>query len=751
MDNLRERVNSALRFTPRNIYPILTNLHLRPNFVKYGGFSYKKESLKEDGKKAYQHVFVDLTKGEQREMFDHTHLAQMLGDKLGETFDPENLPIQIERVTDWNGLVFSMPDMSRWMYDGKAIVRLNGPLPKGSVLSPDKKKAVYVENGNLFFVKLPSMETIQITSDGTEDRGYGIRYQGSSGYIADKLAGNVKPAGVLWSPDSTKFFTYLLDFSQVEDYTLVQSVPEGKTCVRPVVHNYKYALPGDEHVAEAQFLLFDLASGEMKEVQVPRTNMSFGAPINDRMSMLTWSLEGNMAACYVMNRGCTKADIYMIDPATAEARLLFTEESDTFLFFDHHRILNSASPLTEDFGAKTFVISEQMGKLFWLSERDGQFDIFSYDIESGDCERVTEGDCCVRQLLHLDADKHLLYYSASGREPGVNLYQRYLYRADLDSGEIKLMCYEKGDHNAYFAPEGAYFVASISAFDNPPAHRIFDITDGQAIGTICSCDVSRLENMGFSYPIPVCEKGADGVTDVYGVMYLPNKFDPTKKYAVTEYCYGGNQLARAPKNFPETLETLGFSPAFSDMGFVTVIIDGRGTPLRGKAYHDYGYNNMGDCAGLSDRAAVLENLCKRYSFLDRERCGVWGHSGGGFATLHALCKHPDLYKVGVSTGGNHSQEIYSAEWSERYMGKFDRELWEAQNAEYLVENLQGKLLLIHGELDDNVHPASTMRVVDALIKADKDFDMLIMPNMHHTLREHDYYCRKVLEYFANNL
>ncbi|MBQ2690774.1 MAG: prolyl oligopeptidase family serine peptidase [Clostridia bacterium] len=751
MDQIRERIDHALRFTPERIAPIIANVNFRPHFVKYGCFLYERESFNDDNKKVKTYTFVDLTKGEQRALFDQAHLAQLLGEKTGEEYDPDNLPLIPERVTNGGAFVFTLKDKSRFMYDGKNIARLNPALPKNAVVSPDKKKAVYEKDGDLYLLALPSMLETRLTEGGTADRGYGIRYQGSSGYIADRLAGIEKPTGIRWSPDSTKFFTYLLDFSQIPDYTLVQSVPEGGKAVRPVVHTYKYALPGDEHVAEAQFLMYDMATSEMKEIAVPKTNLSFGAPINDRLSMIEWSDEGNIAACYVMNRGCTKAEIYTIDTATLETKLLFTEESDTFLFFDHHHILNAGSPMQEDFSAKTFVISEKMGKLMWMSERDGQFDLFDYDLEDGKCRRLTDGDCCVRQMLHLDEEKHILYFSASGRETGVNIYQRYIYNVDLDSLEVKLMCYEKGDHNAFFAPEGAYFAASISSFDNAPAHRIFDITDGMAIGTLCTADVSRLEDMGFTYPIPFKAKGDDGVTDIYGVMYMPNQFDPTKKYPVTEYYYGGNQTTRAPQTFAETIDNLGFTPCFSAMNFITVVIDGRGTPLRGKAFHDYGYNNMGDCAGLKDHVAVIRQLCEKYPFIDPDRIGVWGHSGGGFATLHCLVDHPELYKVGVSTGGNHSQEIYSAEWSERYMGKFDRELWEAQNAEYNVDKLEGKLLLIHGELDDNVHPASTMRVVDALIKADKDFDMLIMPNLHHTMRHHDYYRRRVLEYFAKNL
>lgn len=750
MEKYNDAIKSALRFTPERLEKLVSNVNFKPYFVKYGAFVYKRESFLEDGKKIGRFNFVDLTCGEMRELFDHEHLAQLLREVTGGEFDADNLPITPVRVTKLNAFVFSLADKSRYMYDGKALAKVIPALPKGSVISPDGQKAVYVEDGDLYFVKLPGMETIQITHDGLEDAGYGIRYQGSSGYIADKLAGNIKDAGVLWSPDSTRFFTYKLDFSKVPDYALVQSVPEGDKPCRPVLHTYKYALPGDEEVATAQYYMFDLNDGEMKRLDIPKTNMSFGAPINGRISSICWSEEGNIGATYVMNRGCTKADVYLINAETAETRLLFTESADTFLFFDHHRILNAAAN-HEDFAAKTFVISEKLGKLFWMSERDGWFDIYDYDLEDGACRKLTESDCTVRQMLHLDDEKNILYFSASGRERNVNIYQRYIYSVDLDSLEIKIMSHEKGDHNAFFAPEGVYFTASISAYDNPPANRIFDITDGSAIGTLCSADVTRLEEIGFTYPIPFCEKGADGETDIYGVMFLPRDFDAKKKYPVTEYYYGGNQTTRAPQTFAETLNTNGFTPCFSDMGFITVIIDGRGTPLRGKAFHDYGYNNMGDCAGLKDHVAVLEALCVRYAFIDRERIGVWGHSGGGFAALHCLVDHPEMYKVGVSTGGNHAQEIYSAEWSERYMGQFEPELWAKQNAEYNVGNLEGKLLLIHGELDDNVHPASTMRVVDALIKADKDFDMLIMPNMHHTLRESDYYRRKILEYFAENL
>ncbi len=751
MEKYREKIKSALRFTPERMERIITNAHFRPYFAVDNGFVYVKESFNKKDSKIKTYTVYDAAKNEERPLFDHEKFAALLSAKTGVKQDPADISINVEKVYENNSVEFSLNNGARYLYAKGVIEELNPALPKGAVVSPDKTKAIAEIGGNLFLIKLPSMERVQLTEDGSDNSGYGIRYPGSSGFIRDLLAGVKAPAGVVWSPDSSRFMTYFMDISAVGDLTLVQSVPQGPKPVRPVVFKYKYALPGDRHVPMAMFYIYDLNEMQLKRVDATVSYAEFGMPLTPRVSMGGWSLEGNIAACYVMNREFTRADIFIIDPATGAAKKLFTESADTFLFFDTHHQLNAGGPETEDFSSRVFVISEKLGKLYWLSERAGQFDIYEYDLETAECRKLTQTDCCVRQLLHLDDEKRRLYFSASGREAKVNIYQRYIYYVDLETGKIVLLSGENGDHNAFFPENGDFFACGVSAYDEPPTNRVFNCDDGKPRCILCDADVSRLENIGFSYPIPFAEKGSDGLTEVYGVMFLPNDFDPQKKYPVIEYCYGGNQTTRVPQNFPETLNDNGFTPCFSDAGFVTVIVDGRGTPLRGKVFHDYCYNNMGDCAGLGDRAAAIKALCKKYPFLDGDRVGVWGHSGGGFATLHAMVDHPELYKVGVSTGGNHSQEIYNSIWSERYMGPYNTGDWEAQNAEYNVDRLEGKLLLIHGELDDNVHPASTLRVVDALIKADKDFDMLIMPNMHHTLREHDYYRRKIIEYFLENL
>ncbi len=745
--DIRNRIEKALAFAPDRLSKQVANAVFHPYFVKQGGFAYKNESFNDNGEKCVQYVFADIANGRQHELFDHRHLAQLLSSELRKSVAPDKIAISPERVTAWGGFVFAA-EGSRFLYDGKALARLSGAMPRGAVLSPDKTRYVYEELGNLFLAKVGSEQRFRLTLDGTEEKGYGIPFQGSSGYIRDYIAGQPHATPVIWSPDGKHFLTYRLDIENVEEYYLLHSAP-GKELARPLLYSYKYALPGDEHVPLAAFYICNIETGELTPLDIPPTHMSFSAPIGQRVSMLGWSLEGNLAACYAVNRDFTAAQVYIVDRASGESRLLFTEESETFLFFDSFRSLNSSSPDTEDFAARTLVISEKLGKLFWLSERAGDFAVYAYDLDSGECDRLTDSGC-VRQLLHLDDERNLLYFSASNKEPGVNPYRRYIYVCDLDSGEIKLLSREKGDHNAFFPPEGGYFLCSISAYDEPQTTKAFDM-EGEPLGTICHCDAGRLEEMGMTYPIPFCEKGADGHTDIYGVMFLPNGFDGSKKYPVAEYYYGGNQTVRQPVTFSDTLDTGGFSHCFSAAGFITVIVDGRGTPHRGKAFHDHCYNNMGACAGIDDHEAVLKALCARYPFMDADRIGVWGHSGGGFAALHCMTDKPGLYKVAVSTGGNHQQELYSAEWSERYMGAFDFALWGQQNAGNALENLQGKLLLIHGELDDNVHPASTMRIVKRLIELDKDFDMLIMPDLHHTLRESDYYRRRVLEYFARNL
>lgn len=752
MSNIKDQAEKALRFKPENLAEMAANVDFRPYFVSRETLIYAKEGFDTGGKKIKRFTAVGVRTGKQHELFDHTLLAKLLKEKTGSVFDPDCLPLQPEKLDNQGGFFFSLKDLSYWHFDGATLEMLSPALPANTSISPDRTKAVYEKEGNLFLIELPSMKSAQLTFDGTKDRGYGVRNQGASGFIADQLSGNAFPVGIRWSPDSSRFFTYLLDFTGVLDLTLVQSVPEGSRAVRPVSYTYKYAMPGDERLPTAQYLLYDFKKRAMLQIDVPKSNITIYGPISRRQSTIEWSDEGSYGLCYIMNRSFTRADIYVIDPETCSSHLLFSECSDSFLFFDDHHSLNTEpNELFSVPAARSFVTCERLGLLFWLSERDGIFDIFSYSLADGSCKKLTRSDCCVRQLLYVDAERRLMYFSASGRESGVNPYQRCIYSVGLDDLEIRLLSREKGDHCVFFPPDGAYFTTSVSAFDDPPVHKLCSVPDGSAISTICQADVSRLENAGYLYPLPLCEKGADGITDIYGVMFMPKDFDPAEKYPVAEFYYGGNQCTRAPQNFSQTLNTPSLAPCFSELGFITVIIDGRGTPLRGKAFHDYCYNNIGSCAGLEDHVAVLHHLCERYAFIDPDRIGVWGHSGGGFATVHCMVDHPELYKVGVSTGGNHCQEIYGVEWSERFMGIFDRALWEKQNAEHNVSRLQGKLLLMCGELDDNVHPANTMRIVDALIKANKDFELLIFPNLHHALRQSNYYCRKVLEFFLKNL
>ncbi|MCL2498286.1 MAG: S9 family peptidase, partial [Symbiobacteriaceae bacterium] len=299
-----------------------------------------------------------------------------------------------------------------------------------------------------------------------------------------------------------------------------------------------------------------------------------------------------------------------------------------------------------------------------------------------------------------------------------------------------------------FSPTGESYVDVLTESDLPPVATLHHLPKSTSYPLV-TCDIGRLEAIGYTQPQRFHLKGADGSSDIYGIILMPTVAQG-EKLRLVEYIYGGNQTAVVPHTFYSVLQS-GFIQSLAALGLAVIVIDGRGTPLRGKSFHDHCYQNQGACAGIEDHVAVIRQLAQLYPQLDCSQIGVWGHSGGGFATLHCMVKYPDLYAYGLSSGGNHAQEIYTSHWSERYMGTFDPQIWDAQRAEHLVANLTGKLFLLHGEMDDNVHPASTMRIVDALIKADKDFEFLIMPNLHHALRPSPYYRRKILEFFNRHL
>jgi len=383
------------------------------------------------------------------------------------------------------------------------------------------------------------------------------------------------------------------------------------------------------------------------------------------------------------------------------------------------------------------------------SQRDGWGHLYLFDGATGAVRsHITQGPWVVRDLLALDEKARTVLFTATAREPGSDPYYRKLYRAGLDGSGLRLLTPEEADHQVTLSPSGRYVVDRYSRVDLAPRTVLRDARDGHVLRTLEDADVSRLLATGWRWPERFHVKAADGTTDIYGVMYRPSTFDSTRRYPVLDEVYPGPQAIQSPTGFTPG----GDARALAELGFVVVNIDGRGTPYRSKAFHDYQYGKLELGGGLEDHVAGLRQLAERRPYLDLGRVGVYGHSGGGFMSARAMMLYPEFYKVAVSSAGNHDQRGYISLWGETYMGLPVEHRYDAQSNASLVKNLKGKLLLAFGDLDDNVQPALTVQLIDALEKANRDYDLLLVPNANHAFSlTSTYFMRRRWDYFVTHL
>ncbi len=392
-------------------------------------------------------------------------------------------------------------------------------------------------------------------------------------------------------------------------------------------------------------------------------------------------------------------------------------------------------------------------EVIWYSERDGWGHLYLYDLTTGRLKnRITEGAWAVQQLRHVDPENRVLYFTAGGRD-GSDPYFEHFYRVDMDGSDLRLLTPEDAHHTVTMAPSGRFFIDSYSTPTTPPVTVVRD-TEGRVVETLEKADISALVAHGWKAPIPFTVKARDGQTDLYGLMYTPSNFDASKRYPVLNYLYPGPQSG--------SVGTRSFVAARSDkqavaeLGFVVVELDAMGTPGRSKAFHDAYYGNMGD-NGLPDQVAAIRELGRRHPWMDLDRVGIWGHSGGGFASAAGILRYPDFYKVAVSGAGNHDNRTYEDDWGEKWQGLLTTNpdgttSYDNQANQLLVDNLKGKLLIGHGTLDGNVPPNNTLVLVDALVKANKDFDLLLFPNGGHGFGAGStYWMRRRWDYFVEHL
>jgi dipeptidyl-peptidase-4 len=601
--------------------------------------------------------------------------------------------------------------------------RPNNP-DANAIVSPDGRKAVFIRNWNLWLRDIPTGKEIQLTSDGVENFGYATDNAG--------WRKSDRPV-VLWSPDSKKIATYQQDQRNVSDMYLVTT-----NVGAPRLQAWKYPLPGDP-IITIHRVIIETETPRVIRLQVPpdprRGTLCDDIACSGSFDDNEWTSDSNSLAFVSSSRDHKSAKLRVADADTGMVREIMEEKVATQYESGQGEINWRYLPATNE--------------VLWYSERDDWGHLYLYDTNGKMKSQITRGNFVVTRLLKVDAATRTLYFEANGREQGRDPYFSHFYSIGMDGKNLKLLTPEDGNHQIALSPDGKYFVDNFSKPDVPHVSVLRDMS-GKLVLNLEKTDISRLQAAGWKPATPVTVKSRDAKWDLYGLMFTPTNLDPNRKYPVVNYIYPGPQGGG--------VGTRSFGPSRSDhqalaeLGFIVVVIDGTCNPDRSKSFHDVCYGNMADNT-LEDQIAGLRQLAAKYPYMDLDKVGVWGHSGGGFATAMAMFKFPDFYKVGISESGNHDNRNYEDDWGERYIGLLSGNNYELQATQTYAKNLKGKLLLVHGGLDDNVPPYNTYLVVDALVKANKDFDLIILPNERHGYRGQagTYMMRRRWDYFVKNL
>lgn len=592
-----------------------------------------------------------------------------------------------------------------------------------AVVSPDGKKAAYIKNFNLWMREIATGKEVQLTSDGAENFGY----------ATDNAGWTHSDRAVLrWSPDSKKIATFQQDERAVSDMYLVTT-----NVGAPKLEKWKYPLPGDP-IITIHRVIIETETPRVIRLQMPpdarRSSLCDDISCGDGFTDTEWSADSSKLAFVSTTRDHKQANLRVADADTGAVTDIYEEKVRTQYESGQGGVNWRYLPATNEF--------------IWYSEKDDWGHIYLFGMDGRLKNQITKGNFVVTQIAKVDDKNRVIYFNANGRETGRDPYFSHLYSVGFDGRNLKLLTPEDGNHTVSFSPDGKYFIDNFSKPDMPQTVVLRDVT-GKQIAAVEKTDISRLTATGWKPPMPITVKSRDNKWDLYGLMFTPTTLDQTKKYPVVNYIYPGPQGGGVgTRNFGTARND---NQALAELGFVVIVIDGTCNPDRSKSFHDACYGNMADNT-LEDQISGIKQLAQKYSYIDATRVGVWGHSGGGFATAAAMFRYPDFYKVGISESGNHDNRNYEDDWGERYIGLLAGNNYESQANQIAAKNLKGKLLLAHGGMDDNVPPYNTYLVVDALVKANKDFDLLIFPNARHGYAGDSFYMmRRRWDYFVEHL
>lgn len=673
-------------------------------------------------------VIVDPVRGSRRLAFDNSRLAAALSVAADTSYDPAKLPFRSYRFLRNESAIGFAIGKRNYQCDLASYQCTKGDTvgtepPDYAVRSPDDQWAATVRKGNLWIRRIAAPhDSVQLTTDGEAEFGYGLALPDQPAPDPD-----ARRPQLAWSPDSRRIAIVKIDDRGVAKFPVYSS-----TAVVPKLFQYPAPVPSDTTVPTFEIHLIDVAAKTNVLVKgVKPTADVFGWTATD---MIQWGPKSDRIYFVSPKRANKGVTLMTADAATGTTRTLFADSTATF-------IENASGVATGNWRA----IGDD--DIFWWSERDGWGHLYRYDANGRLKNRVTSGPWLVDRVKHIDPVAKQIYFSAFGRDAN-QPYFAHTLRVGFDGSGLVDLTPEPGLHFTSFVPSGKYFVDVLTRPDLPGVTTLRSNLDGKKLLDVETADPSEMLKLGWTPPRPFTVKARDGVTDLYGFLYLPTHLDTTKRYPVIVHIYPGPQIGTLV-NFGYQLS--GERQGLAELGFAVVEVNALGTPGRSKAFHDAYYGNMGD-NGIADQIAATKQLAARYRFMDLDRVGIYGHSGGGFSSTGAILRFPDFFKVAVSGSGNHDNRSYRFDWGEKYQGPFKKDSttgkdnFESQANYLLAGNLKGHLLLMHGDMDTNVHPTQTLRLVDALIKAGKDFDMLIVPDAGHGLPP--YTIKKRWDYFV---
>ena len=758
----------AERFSAKRIGQMVFSTSVRPVWFRNGD-KYLYAWKTSDGT---QYYIADPKAGKTEPVFDMDKLAMQITEIMRDPFDAKHLPISNISIDPENDGILKFDIKStkektdttgkstgekltyhfRYEIAGKKLTYDTADkkekYPDWANVSPDGLTGVYMKNSNLFYMDTlnlrkaaedPKDSTLvehRITSDGYKDFCYGINnYSGNTETDTTK---RVFPSELVWSPDSRHIAVMRWDMAPLKDFWVINSL----TQPRPTLETYKYQMPG-EPGPKGHLYVFSTSDWTSRQVKinafkdqdlimqpdVRTTDDQF-----DEFYSSRWLGDDNGFYLTRMSRDLKRMDICYVGVDSDSTRTVISERMNTYVESRQTRLLDGGR------------------KMIHWSERNGWANLYLYNADGTLIRNLTEGAYHVDDVLAVNEKEGYVLFRACGKEKGENPYQMHVYRVSLQGGEPKMLDIPDMNIDAIASDDGKYFIANYSRVDYKPASALFDAA-GKKVCDLGEADFSLLFAAGYKFPERFKVKAADGITDLYGAIYKPFDFDSTKVYPICDYVYPGPQVEANNISWSR-----GFTRTdrLAQLGFIVITVGNRGGhPDRSKWYHNYGYGNLRDY-GLEDQKYAIQQLGARYSWIDLNRVGIHGHSGGGFMSTAAMLKYPDFFKAAVSCAGNHDNSIYHRWWSEQHHGITEKVeagdttfVYSIETNPEIASNLKGHLMLVHGDIDNNVHPANTIRVVNALIRANKRFDMLILPGQRHGFGDmNEYFFWRMADYYC---